>query len=59
MIQILAAVAILGRFGKPFESLAVSLVAVATVFSGLHYAARAVSWLNVREVEIDSRSHGG
>ena len=59
VIQILAAVAILGRFGKPFESLAVSLVAVATVFSGMHYAARAVSWLNVREVEIDSRSHGG
>ncbi len=55
VIQILAAVAILGRFGAPFEPLFVSLVAVATVFSGLHYAARAVKWLDRREVEIDSQ----
>jgi cardiolipin synthase len=55
VIQILAASAILGRFGAPFEPLLVSLVAVATVFSGLHYAARGLKWLHVREVEIDSR----
>lgn len=55
VIQILAAVAILGRFGNPWEPLLVSLVAVLTVFSGLHYAARAFSWLKVREVEIDSQ----
>lgn len=55
LIQIFAAVAILGRFGPPLEPLSVSLVAVATGFSGLHYAARAVTWLKVREVEIDSQ----
>jgi cardiolipin synthase len=54
VIQILAASAILGRFGAPLEPLLVSLVAVMTGFSGLHYAARAVSWLNVREVELTS-----
>ena len=52
VIQILAASAILGRFGPPLEPLLVSLVAVGTVFSGLHYAARAVNWLKVKEVEL-------
>lgn len=56
VIQIFAAVAILGRFGAPLEPFAVSLVAVATAFSGLHYVARAIPWLKLREVEIDSRA---
>ena len=55
VLQIFAAVAILGRLGRPWEALSVSLVAVATAFSGLHYTARAWNWLKVREVEIDSR----
>ena len=59
VIQLLAAVSILGRFGRPWEPLFVALVAVGTVFSGLHYAARALTWLNVREVEIDSRTTQG
>ena len=59
VIQILAAVSILGRLGPPLEPLSVALVAVATVFSGLHYAARALTWLKVREVEIDSRAPRG
>ena len=49
VIQILAASAILGRFGPPLEPLLVSLVAVGTVFSGLHYAARAATWLKLTE----------
>ncbi len=59
VIQIFAASAILGRFGAPLEPLLLSLVAVGTVFSGLNYAARAISWLETRELQIDSHRPGG
>ncbi|MBY0503799.1 MAG: CDP-alcohol phosphatidyltransferase family protein [Bryobacteraceae bacterium] len=57
VIQIFAAVSILGRLGPPLEPLSVSLVAVATVFSGLHYAARAHGWLSTREVQTSGQQH--
>lgn len=59
VIQIFAAVSILGGLGPALEALSVSLVAVATVFSGLHYTARAFTWLKLREVEIDSQAPRG
>lgn len=48
ILQLAAVVLVLARAGAPLEPLALSLTAVATVFSGFHYGWRALEWMDLR-----------
>jgi phosphatidylglycerophosphate synthase len=47
VFQVLAALFVLARMGAPLEPLALSLTAVVTAFSGLHYLARGTAWVRL------------